>query len=579
MADDSLIRKACQLAWLIPQPEYSTLMSLVGMPSHVSEQKATRNQFQYQIGILNQDKGQRIFNNSEDEQEARYQDFFFVLGICIIESTSVSHIDILKLVSIADIYTTNTDSGKKQPSGINQRLYRWRKKQIKKYHKNNVDTTSILSSIGGMPPCYISVDSPDLISPVSFDSRLDSSSRTTATTQLSSQSTATATGISMSSNDNEFVPSRFFPDHTSAPKEAPPLLLPSNANSNNNNTPSIVSLTNHTDIRRTVHQAAVNRKGEEDEKNLLCTMRMVGSLLLKRVRESVANHISLGTNDDVAQFINNAFGILGVTGRNLAEDYKKGRAGMPPPRLGRPPFIPEDEFELLCELFFTLSAIEQANGDKRLTRTELTSLLAEIINHKRLAEKLEKMDEISLMKRIEQRNSIKQDMKLSKGRESYRLLWLTYLQQQMNYIKWEEVCVKMGFARPAIDEAEVKEKGHVVFFEGQVERYMNVDECALFLDGTVEKQSGRPSSTPSAAGVAETGEARSKSAKKVTVQFGIAGNEALPFHIIVPSSAKEGNRKLEARMFPAFKEVEGKYGLCQVYHHGCFFSCNASGYV
>ena len=271
----------------------------------------------------------------------------FFGGIRIIESTSVSDIDILKLVSITDIY--NNNNGRKAPSAINQRLSRWQKKQIKKYHKtiqeikanDNVDTTSILSSIGGMPPCYISVDSPDLISPVPCDSRLDSSSRTTATTQISSQSTttATATGMSMSSNDNEFVPSRFFPDHTSAPKEAPPLLLPSNANSNNNDTPSIASLTNHTNIRRTVHQAAVNRKEEEDEKNLLCTMRMVGSLLLKRVRESVANHKSLGTNDDVAQFINNAFGILGVTGRNLAEDYRKGRAGMPPPKLGRPPLM------------------------------------------------------------------------------------------------------------------------------------------------------------------------------------------------------------------------------------------------
>ena len=37
---------------------------------------------------------------------------------------------------------------------------------------------------------------------------------------------------------------------------------------------------------------------------------MVGSLLLKRVCELVANHKSLGTYDDVAQFINNAFGIL-----------------------------------------------------------------------------------------------------------------------------------------------------------------------------------------------------------------------------------------------------------------------------
>ena len=107
MADDSLIRKACQLAWLIPQPEYSTLMSLVGIPSHVTEQKATQNQFQYQIGILNQDKEKQLFNNSEDDQAAWYQDSFFVLGICIIESTSVSHINILKLVSITDIYNNN----------------------------------------------------------------------------------------------------------------------------------------------------------------------------------------------------------------------------------------------------------------------------------------------------------------------------------------------------------------------------------------------------------------------------------------------------------------------------------------
>ena len=110
---------------------------------------------------------------------------------------------------------------------------------------------------------------------------------------------------------------------------------------------------------------------------------------------------------------------LGVTGRNLAEDCRKGRASIPPPRLGCPPFIPTDGFELLCELFFTLSATEQADGDKQLTCTKLTYLLAEIINHKQLAEGLEEMDKISLMKRIEQQNSIKQDIRLSTGRESY----------------------------------------------------------------------------------------------------------------------------------------------------------------
>ena len=108
---------------------------------------------------------------------------------------------------------------------------------------------------------------------------------------------------------------------------------------------------------------------------------------------------------------------------------------------------------------------------------------------------------------------------------------------------------------------------------------MNVDKCVLFLDGIVKKQAGRPSSTPSAAGIAKTGEAKSKSTKQITVQFGMVSNEVLPFHIIVPSLAKEGNQKLDARMFPSFKEVEGKYGLSQVYHHDFYFLCNKSGYV
>ena len=101
--------------------------------------------------------------------------------------------------------------------------------------------------MGNMTPCYISVDLPDFISPVSCDLRLDSSSTTIAMTQLSSQSTAT--GMPMSSNDNEFAPSWFFSDYTSALKEAPPLLLSSNANINNNNTTLIASLTNHTGTR------------------------------------------------------------------------------------------------------------------------------------------------------------------------------------------------------------------------------------------------------------------------------------------------------------------------------------------
>ena len=168
-------------------------------------------------------------------------------------------------------------------------------------------------------------------------------------------------------------------------------------------------------------------------------------------------------------------------------------------------------------------------------------------------------------------------MTLSVGKVSYRLLWLTHY--LMNYIKWEEVLVTMKFACSAKEEAEKKKEGYVIFLQNQVKRYMNIDKCALVLNGTVEKQAGRPSSIPSAAGIAETREVKSKSAKKITVQIGVAGNEALPFHIIVPFLAEEGNWKLDARMFLSFKEVKGKYGLSQVYHRDCYFLCNNSGNV
>ena len=112
-----------------------------------------------------------------------------------------------------------------------------------------------------------------------------------------------------------------------------------------------------------------------------------------------------------------------------------------------------------------------------------------------------------------------------------------------------------------INEAERKQIGHTVFFEGQEDRFFNVDEICIYLDGKTEKRSGCLSSTPSTFGIAETGEGKIKSSKKCTIQFGIAGNQILPPHIIVSTSASdERDGNLDSKMFPAFHDVYGQFG-------------------
>ena len=63
------------------------------------------------------------------------------------------------------------------------------------------------------------------------------------------------------------------------------------------------------------------------------------------------------------------------------------------------------------------------------------------------------------------------------------------------------------------------------------------------------------------------------------LQEQVAGDELLPPFFIVSSSAKEGNRKLDAKMFPAFRQVVGTYGFQCEYYHDKVFAATASGYV
>ena len=64
-------------------------------------------------------------------------------------------------------------------------------------------------------------------------------------------------------------------------------------------------------------------------------MHVVGSTLLKHVVDGRCNHERFSSPDDVASFINEAFGVDALCGRQLLAAVKNDRAGQPPPTRGK----------------------------------------------------------------------------------------------------------------------------------------------------------------------------------------------------------------------------------------------------
>ena len=94
-------------------------------------------------------------------------------------------------------------------------------------------------------------------------------------------------------------------------------------------------------------------------------------------------------------------------------------------------------------------------------------------------------------------------------------------------------------------------------------------------------RAGRPSSkTSHKAIIPNVGQAGSKSSDKFTLLTIVNANyELLPFLTIVPSKAKEGNRKINPGMLMGYQQLKGKYGCFTPQTHSCTFASTEKGYV
>ena len=298
------------------------------------------------------------------------------------------------------------------------------------------------------------------------------------------------------------------------------------------------------------------------------------TLLFKEVQDGMCLIKGFKCADTVADFFNQGFGAEMLSGREIKEGVKNGLAGKYPPKRGRASIICEEDTKNIAALVYSSSVIEQANCQaNRLSRSELQSVVGNIVNKKRQDEGAPEISDVAFFERIQKINSILNDIGTPDRRELLRSLWLTFDQQKKHYINWEKFLIEQGFGRAPTNDKEQEQHGHIVFFDGQKIRILHIDEMGFMFDGAKNGIGGRPGTVFFVPELAYGGQPVQKSSDRITVLVAANyDNEVLPLLLVIPSNAKQPH--IDKDLMMNLHQIMGKYG----YPSERGFNCHVGEY-
>lgn len=310
--------------------------------------------------------------------------------------------------------------------------------------------------------------------------------------------------------------------------------------------------------RQTAKQVHLKRKEVQENTLKRNACFMIGTQLVDLLRKGSLPS-SLPTPLDIAESVNRIFETKKketfVSASELITSVKKGNVGCSPPPQGRPASTPAHIMEALCDLFFSHSAISQANAQRMLTRPALITLLDQVLK----SHSTNYADAKYIFERIETLNATRQDIGIRDPREVVRFEWLTVTNLLKHFRSFEEMLVEKKIGRRATAEEKERDGVEVVWLPGQPARAGNIDEMSLSLDYSKNGAGGRPGATFTCTGVRSSGEPDQKSSYKVTVLAGMTyDDEPLPPMVIIPSGAQEPIIRKE--LLRRFHQVQGQYG-------------------
>ena len=321
----------------------------------------------------------------------------------------------------------------------------------------------------------------------------------------------------------------------------------------------LLKLTTLPQKRRTVTEAQNKRALDIALKDSFSLAYKVGSIILHDVRRKNLPLKAFNTSVKVAAHVNELFGMELLVGDEINRCVAANKAGQSPTRQGPPRKISDSDFELICELVFTCSSIEQANGDpNRLTRAKMQYAICEMINKKLIEDGADGLQSIAFYRRVEIELARHVTLESPDYREALRAAWTTWENQKMNYEQWEYHCVELGFGRYPKDEREQADHGNVVFYEGQQRRIIQFDEMGFSFDGSKNGKGGRPAALSINPTVPDPKQPTSKSSQKITCMFAMNyENEAIPPMFVITSKAqKKGNSLVKRRTCSLDEDID-----------------------
>ena len=312
------------------------------------------------------------------------------------------------------------------------------------------------------------------------------------------------------------------------------------------------------DSRKSARQAHLERKKMQEDIQKRNACFMIGTQLVDLLKNGqLPSHLS---PVDVAESVNRIFQTTKdnktfVTSSELSTSVKNGNVGCVPPPQGRSSTMPTHILEAMSDLFFSHSALSQANAQKVLTRTALIELLEQVLK----SHSSDHTQAKYLFEKIETLNATRQNIGIRDPREVIRFEWLTVTNLLKHFKSFENMLIEKKYGRRATAEERERDGVEVVWLPGQAGRSGNIDEMSLSLDYSKNGAGGRPGATFSCTGVRSSGEPEQKSSYKVTVLAGMTfDDEPIPPLIIIPSSAQEPMIKQE--LLKRFHQVEGQFG-------------------
>ena len=144
--------------------------------------------------------------------------------------------------------------------------------------------------------------------------------------------------------------------------------------------------------------------------------------------------------------------------------------------------------------------------------------------------------------------------------EDRRSRWTTFTNLNLWFSTWERMLIDLGFGRMKREGENCD--GSVVFFEGQTDRIINLDETDGSMDNTTGQRGGRPNFVFYSNIISGGASRANKTSYSPTLIAGsTASGDPLPLHFQLKTMAQtNATEKVHVDFFQYTKDTYGKFG-------------------